>query len=83
MHITLPGRCLSKKYLILFQNISRDEFEGNSRTGKPETPKVNGEMGLDDLPPIEDLAISLPAQDTTKIGTIASIVDRLGKFFTS
>ncbi|CAH0694469.1 unnamed protein product [Spodoptera exigua] len=56
---------------------SGDEAENNPRTGKPEPPKVNGEMGLDDLPPIEDLAISLPAQDTTKIGTIVSIVDRL------
>uniref|UniRef100_A0A2A4JYQ3 H/ACA ribonucleoprotein complex non-core subunit NAF1 n=1 Tax=Heliothis virescens TaxID=7102 RepID=A0A2A4JYQ3_HELVI len=56
---------------------SGDELEGQSKTGKPETPKVIGEMGLDDLPPIEDLAISLPAQETTKIGTIASIVDRL------
>ncbi|KAF9421296.1 hypothetical protein HW555_002768 [Spodoptera exigua] len=56
---------------------SGDEAENNPRTGKPDPPKVNGEMGLDDLPPIEDLAISLPAQDTTKIGTIVSIVDRL------
>ncbi|KAF9788834.1 hypothetical protein SFRURICE_018410 [Spodoptera frugiperda] len=56
---------------------SGDEADNNPRTGKPEAPKVNGEMGLDDLPPIEDLAISLPAQDTTKIGTIVSIVDRL------
>ncbi|KAJ8712136.1 hypothetical protein PYW07_004978 [Mythimna separata] len=56
---------------------SGEENEGHTRSGKPDTPKVNGEMGLDDLPPIEDLAISLPAQETTKIGTIASIVDRL------
>ncbi|XP_072945165.1 uncharacterized protein [Epargyreus clarus] len=56
---------------------SGDESENTNRTGKPEPPKVHGELGLDDLPPIEDLAISLPAQQTTKIGTIASIVDRL------
>ncbi|KAJ8714888.1 hypothetical protein PYW08_004869 [Mythimna loreyi] len=56
---------------------SGEENEGHPRAGKPDTPKVNGEMGLDDLPPIEDLAISLPAQETTKMGIIASIVDRL------
>lgn len=56
-------------------------MEVNCRSGKIEPPKVHGELGLDDLPPIEDLAISLPAQETTKIGTITSIVDRLGKDF--
>lgn len=56
---------------------SSDE-ENVNRTEKPEIPRVQGELELDDLPPIEDLAISLPAQETTKIGTIASIVDRLG-----
>ncbi|CAB3230157.1 unnamed protein product [Arctia plantaginis] len=56
---------------------SGDELEAGSRTAKPEVPKVNGELGLDDLPPIEDLAISLPAQETVKIGNIVSLVDRL------
>ncbi|CAH0720478.1 unnamed protein product, partial [Brenthis ino] len=56
---------------------SGNELEVNSRSGKIEPPKVHGELGLDDLPPIEDLAISLPAQETAKIGTITSIVDRL------
>lgn len=65
--------------VILFQS-SSDENEAGGRSGKFEPPKVRGELGLDDLPPIEDLAISLPAQETTTIGTVASIVDRLGKF---
>ncbi|CAG9130698.1 unnamed protein product [Plutella xylostella] len=51
--------------------------ENEAKPEKAEPLKVHGELGLDDLPPIEDLAISLPAQETTKIGTIASIVDRL------
>lgn len=55
---------------------SGDELDGSNRV-KLEPPKVHGELGLDDLPPIEDLAISLPAQETTKIGTIISVVDRL------
>ncbi|CAG4987329.1 unnamed protein product [Parnassius apollo] len=53
-----------------------DEF-GGDKTGKVEPIKALGELGLDDLPPIEDLAISLPSQETTKIGVITSIVDRL------
>ncbi|XP_041982560.1 H/ACA ribonucleoprotein complex non-core subunit NAF1 [Aricia agestis] len=54
---------------------SGDEVEGGK--ADKSIPKVKGELGLDDLPPIEDLAISLPAQETTKIGTVASVVDRL------
>ncbi|XP_068617740.1 H/ACA ribonucleoprotein complex non-core subunit NAF1 [Battus philenor] len=57
-------------------NSSGDE-DGENKPGKVEPIKVHGELGLDDLPPIEDLAISLPSQETTKIGTIISIVDRL------
>ncbi|XP_039756492.1 H/ACA ribonucleoprotein complex non-core subunit NAF1 [Pararge aegeria] len=56
---------------------SGDELEGNNKSEKLQPPKVHGELGLDELPPIEDLAISLPAQETVKIGTVASIVDRL------
>ncbi|KOB77340.1 H/ACA ribonucleoprotein complex non-core subunit NAF1 [Operophtera brumata] len=47
---------------------SGDEGTGVNKASKPEAPKVNGEMGLEDLPPIEDLAISLPAKETLKIG---------------
>lgn len=52
-----------------------------NKASKPEAPKVNGEMGLEDLPPIEDLAISLPAKETLKIGVIYNIVIELGKYF--
>ncbi|XP_038222496.1 H/ACA ribonucleoprotein complex non-core subunit NAF1 [Zerene cesonia] len=56
---------------------SGDEVSGNTGAEKIVQPKVHGELDLDDLPPIEDLTISLPAQETTKIGKIFSIVDRL------
>ncbi|CAH2043260.1 unnamed protein product, partial [Iphiclides podalirius] len=55
---------------------SGDE-NGGEKIGKVEPIKVHGELGLDDLPPIEDLVISLDSKDTTKIGVITSIVDRL------
>ncbi|XP_023936254.2 H/ACA ribonucleoprotein complex non-core subunit NAF1 [Bicyclus anynana] len=56
---------------------SGDELDGTSKSSKLEPPKVHGELSLDELPPIEDLAISLPPQETVKIGVVASIVDRL------
>ncbi|XP_026756147.1 H/ACA ribonucleoprotein complex non-core subunit NAF1 [Galleria mellonella] len=59
------------------EEISSGDEDPVNRSGKLEPPRVLGELELDDLPPIEDLAISLPEQETTKIGTIASIVDRL------
>ncbi|XP_053610261.1 H/ACA ribonucleoprotein complex non-core subunit NAF1 [Plodia interpunctella] len=59
------------------EEISSGDEDTAGRSGKVEIPKVHGELELDDLPPIEDLAISLPSQETTKIGTITSIVDRL------
>ncbi|KAG6447701.1 hypothetical protein O3G_MSEX005113 [Manduca sexta] len=55
---------------------SGDELEPGGKT-KIKPLKVTGELGLDELPPIEDLAISLPAQECTRIGTITSIVERL------
>ncbi|CAH4030191.1 H/ACA ribonucleoprotein complex non-core subunit NAF1 [Pieris brassicae] len=55
---------------------SGDELSGN-QAEILVPPKVPGEIGLDELPPIEDLTISIPAQETTKIGKICSIVDRL------
>lgn len=40
-------------------------------------PKTAGELTLNDLPPIEDLTISLPVEKLVKIGKIISIVDVL------
>ncbi|GBP10446.1 hypothetical protein EVAR_76313_1 [Eumeta japonica] len=57
-------------------NSSSDD-EGGGKTEMPAPPRVRGELSLDDLPPIEDLAISLPAQETEPIGKVASIVDKL------
>ncbi len=46
---------------------------------KQDGIKVKGEMGLDDLPPIEDLHISVPHDECKPIGSIKSVVDPLGK----
>nr|CAD7265471.1 unnamed protein product [Timema shepardi] len=40
--------------------------------------RTNGEITLDDLPPIEDLHISVPEEDCKELGKVCSIVDKLG-----
>lgn len=52
------------------------QFSGKKR---PEGPKVKGELGLYDLPPIEDLHISVPHEECKPIGVIRSVVEPLGK----
>lgn len=46
---------------------------------KMSSTVTKGELTLDDLPPIEQLQISVPEQDCVQIGTVSSIVDQLGK----
>lgn len=41
---------------------------------------TRGELSIDDLPPIEDLDISVDETKCKEIGTIDSIVDTQGKF---
>ncbi|CAK1553858.1 unnamed protein product [Leptosia nina] len=59
------------------EEISSSDETTPNHPEKLAPPKVHGELSLDDLPPIEDLTISLPPQETTKIGKVFSIVDRL------
>lgn len=42
-----------------------------------EKPTTVGELKLSDLPPIEELKISVPADNLIKIGTVLNIVDVL------
>ncbi|XP_050668288.1 H/ACA ribonucleoprotein complex non-core subunit NAF1 [Leptidea sinapis] len=58
-------------------DLSSGDEGGDTNPSKIVPPKVQGELGLDDLPPIEDLTISLPAQETTNIGKVLNIIDRL------
>lgn len=46
---------------------------------KPSGPiKAKGEFGLKDLPPIEDLTITVSEDECIKLGTILRTVDTLG-----
>lgn len=63
-------------------SLHSDEANSNNKpaaVNKKIAPKVKGEMGLEDLPPIEDLTISVPNKECILMGTIYDIVDRLGK----
>lgn len=52
-----------------------DDEEGNLRTSRQ--PRVKGELQLEDLPPIEDLHITVPEEECTELGKIHSIVEQL------
>lgn len=57
----------------------------NTETKKPNKPQTAADdgLGLDDLPPVPDLSalsLNVKEEDCMQIGTVSSIVDRLGKF---
>lgn len=63
---------------------SNSEEEDNAETPgtvkkKRDPLRVKGELLIEELPPIEDLKISVPEEECTIVGFVSSIVDRLGK----
>lgn len=54
--------------------------EGNHKKKKREPLKVKGELSIDDLPPIQELQITVDERECMEIGTITTIVDQLGMF---
>lgn len=55
-----------------------DDEEGESKQrGRRQPPRVRGEMLLHELPPIQDLQISVPAEECIELGRVHSIVDQL------
>lgn len=46
-----------------------------------KSTRNKGELDLGDLPPIEDLQISVPEDQCLPVGKILNIVDTLGKFY--
>lgn len=49
----------------------------NKETATNGPPRTKGELSLDDLPPIENLHITVPKNECLEIGTITSIVEQL------
>lgn len=54
-----------------------DNGEGMSKKKHKPKVKVKGEMLLEDLPPIQDLQITVPEDECIELGKIHSIVDQL------
>ena len=40
---------------------------------------TRGEVAIEDLPPIEDLCISVPEEQCVELGKVTNIVDQLGE----
>lgn len=50
-------------------------------TGVEKGPvKAKGELGMADLPPIQDLTISVPESECIHLGAVSGIVDTLGNY---
>lgn len=67
-----------KKKIDEFVDVGDEDDEDDEK--KNQTPiKAIGELGIEDLPPIEDLYITVPEKECNLLGKITSIVDQLGK----
>uniref|UniRef100_A0A336KDR8 H/ACA ribonucleoprotein complex non-core subunit NAF1 n=1 Tax=Culicoides sonorensis TaxID=179676 RepID=A0A336KDR8_CULSO len=65
-----------KKKLDEFQDADDDDDDPDAKLRR--TPiKAIGELGIEDLPPIEDLHITVPETECNLLGKITSIVDQL------
>lgn len=47
---------------------------------RQKPPRTDGEILLDDLPPIEELHITVPETDCMEVGKVSAIVNQMGKF---
>jgi len=63
-------------FVVLCSGGSKKEKDSFS---KSDPPRVKGEMEFSDLPPIEDLHITVPHEKCLPLGIIKSVVDPLGK----
>lgn len=55
------------------------EFLESCEENTQGSMKTKGEMGIDDLPPIAELTITVPESECVELGNISGIVDTLGK----
>lgn len=70
---------LTRNYSFYFVEFFSDEEYENYKNLVPRKPiKAKKELGLEDLPPIEDLKISVSEEDCIPVGKVYQIVDQLG-----
>lgn len=69
-----------KKKIDEFEAGGEEEDDDDGEEKQSQAPiKAIGELGMEDLPPIEDLYITVPEKECNLLGKITSIVDQLGK----
>lgn len=69
-----------KKKIDEFEAVGEEEDDEDGEDKQNQAPiKAIGELGMEDLPPIEDLYITVPEKECNLLGKITSIVDQLGK----
>lgn len=47
--------------------------------GRKGPVKAKGELGIEELPPIEELSITVPESECIQLGTVSGFVETLGK----
>lgn len=72
---------IEKKIREAMESDGDSDDDGVNKRKKREPLKVKGELTIDDLPPIQDLQITVDERECMQIGVITTIVDQLGEFF--
>lgn len=65
---------------LFFFGMSRNVVNNTPKPKKKDPMRTRGEIFIEDLPPIQDLHISVPSEECMELGKISSIVDQLGMY---
>lgn len=76
----LDVKIIEKKIREPVESDGDSDDDNPNRKKKKEPLKVKGELTLNDLPPIQDLQISIDERECMEIGVVTTIVDQLGEF---
>jgi H/ACA ribonucleoprotein complex non-core subunit NAF1 len=63
---------------LLSRVVTNNAPNNTPRPKKNDARKTRGEILIEDLPPIQDLQINVPAEECIELGKVSSIVDQLG-----
>jgi len=71
---------ISVRLFFFYLCVSRNVINNAPKPKKKDPMRTRGEILIEDLPPIQDLHISVPAEECMELGKISSIVDQLGMY---
>jgi hypothetical protein len=72
-------KVIEKKIREMDNSEGDSDDDDSNKKKKKEALKVKGELSIDDLPPIQDLQITVDERECMEIGVITTIVDQLGE----